>query len=64
LKTTRPNSIQIVPGTEASPIELADVVSPTEGTGHPQLTRALGYVRYTTRTRVAGSLEGTYLRPC
>ena len=45
-KTTRPHSIQLVPGTEASAIELADVVSPTEGIGEPQLTRALGYVLY------------------
>ena len=58
LRTTRPSSIQLVPGTEASPIELVDVVSPAEGTGNPQLTRALRYVRYTTRTRVAESLEG------
>lgn len=62
MKTTQPNSIQLVSGTEASPFKLVNVVSPTGVTEHPQLTGALGYVSYAMRTRVAESLEGTYLR--
>ena len=41
LKTTRHVDIQLVPGTETSPIKLVDAVSPIDATGHPQLTCAL-----------------------
>jgi hypothetical protein len=41
LKTIRHISIRLVLEPEARPIDLVDVVSPTDATGHPQLTRAL-----------------------
>ena len=41
LKTIRPVNIQLVPGTETSPIKLVDAVLPINETGHPQLTCAL-----------------------
>lgn len=64
LKTTRHVSIQLVPGTEAGPIKPVDAVSPTDGTGHPQLTDALRYAPKRACARVVGTLIGTYERPC
>jgi hypothetical protein len=41
LKTIRRVSIRFVLGPEAKPIIFVEVVSPTDATGHPQLTSAL-----------------------
>ena len=56
MKTTRRVSIQLGPGPEAGPIKPADVVSPTDGTGHPRLTCALRR-RATTRREGCRSLD-------
>jgi hypothetical protein len=56
LKTIRHISIRLVLGPEAKPIISVEVVSPTDATGHPQLTSAL-------RRRITTNREGSGI-PC
>jgi hypothetical protein len=60
LKTIRHVSIRFVLGPEAKPVIFVEVVSPTDATGHPQLTSALR--RWVTTDREGSRILYWYVR--